>query len=187
MSETETTEAEPTTPADDDDDEAAEHESAPEPEPEETVAQAAQRGGSDDIPKKLERALTDQRKRLERIVGVDLTGKECPTCDGMGFVPEGVPDEPPLVQPDNLEACDKCNGYGMIQTPSRNEQHAIIVCTGCSGLGYVTKTAQPTNVTPIMPATPTPEAAQMGTLLPDGRFLPFGATEPIVLAGTYTG
>ena len=51
----------------------------------------------------------------------------------------------------------------------------------------VTKTAQPSNVTPIAPASPTAEAAQMGTLLPDGRFLPFGASEPIPVAQTYTG
>ena len=187
MSETESTppEPEPGTEAGDDDEEAAEHESAPEPD--ESVAQAAARAGSDDIPKKLERALTDQRKRLERIIGVDLAGKECATCDGMGYVPEGVADIPPLVYPDNLERCDRCNGHGQLGTPSLVPGQEAIVCTGCAGLGYVTKTAQPSNVTPIAPASPTAEAAQMGTLLPDGRFLPFGASEPIPVAQTYTG
>jgi hypothetical protein len=151
-----------------------------EQESEETPAQAAAREGSADIPKKLERALNDQRKRLEKIVGVELAGKECPTCDGMGYLPQGAADEPELVHPENLVTCEPCNGYGVVVTGSRNPDHVTAMCTSCAGNGFITKPLATTNVTPITPYTEspalTPVQAQMGTMMPDGTFVPFGGT-----------
>lgn len=172
--ETQTDEPEPeTTETPTPDEQEAEQEEA-----EQTPAQAAAKDGSDEIPKKLERAITDQRKRLSKIVGVDLAGQECPTCDGMGYTVGGVGDAPDIVHPDNLVACEYCNGYGQVETGSRNPDHIHTICTKCGGLGYQTIAAQPSNVSQL--PTPTSSAAQpvMGFLNPDGSFAPFGVNTP---------
>jgi hypothetical protein len=147
-------------------------------EADQTPAQAARSHGSDEIPKKLERALTDQKKRLERIVGVSLDGKECPKCDGMGYLPEGAAEEPDVVHPDNLVTCEACNGYGQVITGSRNPDHITAMCTSCAGNGFITQVAQLPPPTPIgvytQPSSPlTAEQAQYGMMQPDGTFVPF--------------
>lgn len=177
--ETENPDAEPLEPieppdGDDDEEEAA--------EPPATVAQ---REGSADVAKKLERAVSDQKKRLARILDTDLEGCECPTCDGLGYTPGGMGEAPQFVHPDNLVACEACNGYGQLVTGSKNPAHELAICTTCTGFGYVTKQAQPQNVHTLPTHAPDAQAAQAGTLLPDGRFLPFGATEPIVIQPSY--
>jgi hypothetical protein len=166
---------EPTEPATGDDDE----------EEAETPASVAQRDGSADVAKKLERAVADQKRRLGKILDTDLDGCECPTCDGMGYTPGGLGAEPDFVHPDNLVACDACNGYGQIVTGSKHPSHHLAICTTCTGFGYITKQTAPQNVHTLPTHAPDAQAAQAGTLLPDGRFLPFGATEPIVVNPSY--
>lgn len=151
----------------------------------ETAAAQAAKDGSAEVAKKLERAVSDHKRRLTKILDTDLEGCECPTCDGVGYTPGGLGEEPQLVHPDNLVPCEACNGYGEVITGSKHPNHATVFCTICSGLGYITQSAQPTNVHTLPTAPPSPAAAQAGTLLADGRFLPFGATEPIVIAPTY--
>jgi hypothetical protein len=161
-----------------------EQEQAEQEEQTQTPAEAAASHGSDEIPKKLERAIKDQQKRLSKIVGVDLAGQECPTCDGMGYTIGGTDPSAVLVHPDNLVMCEACNGYGQVVTGSKNPQHETTVCIACSGVGYQTKVAQPTNVTPITPAVTTSGQPQMGFMNPDGTFVPFGASSPTTVPQT---
>jgi DnaJ-class molecular chaperone len=178
MSEAPDETTEPTEPDESPDEAKPDDEDAEQEESEQTPAQAARSHGSDEIPKKLERALTDQKKRLERIVGVSLDGKECPKCDGMGYMPEGTADEPEVVHPENLVTCEACNGYGQVVTGSRNPDHITAMCTSCAGNGFITQVAQLPPPTPIgvytQPSSPlTAEQAQYGMMQPDGTFVPF--------------
>jgi len=169
--ETETTEPTPDTTPDTDEDDDAEAAEA------EAIARV-KAASTAEIPKKIERAVNDQRKRLEKIIGVELEGAECPTCGGMGYTVGGADPDAEMVHPDNLVLCEKCNGYGEIITGSRNPQHATAVCIECTGYGYKTLAMQPTNVTPIQAPQITAQQAQMGTMMPDGTFVPFGQTAP---------
>jgi hypothetical protein len=185
LSETETPDV-----TEDDDDAVSEPIEPPAPDEDgeeeaETPATVAGREGSADVAKKLERSVADHKRRLSRILDQDLDGCECPTCGGMGYTPGGAADEPDLVHPDNLVACEACRGYGQLITGSRNPAHQLAICTACTGFGFITKQAAPAIVTPLPTHAPDAQAAQAGTLLPDGRFLPFGATEPIVIQPGY--
>lgn len=84
-----------------------------------------------------------------------------------------------MVHPENLVSCETCNGYGQIITGSRNPDHALAMCIECAGNGYKTLPKTQTNVYQMPEAQPiTAQQAQMGTLLPTGEFVPFGATVP---------
>lgn len=186
MSETETE----TTPDETTPDETETPETTPDTETEEADEEEARRAEEEalarvraasdaDLTTKLKRAKTDNRKRLEKLLGIQLEGRECPVCEGNGYV-TGEPDpSEQMVHPDNLAMCEYCNGFGHVVTGSRNEAHFTAPCPECAGWGYKTLAAQPQNVTPLTPPAPSAQAAQMGQLLPDGSFLPFGATEPI--------
>jgi hypothetical protein len=147
-------------------------------EQDQTSARAAAAHGSDEIPKRLERAINDQRRRLSKIVGVDLAGQECPTCEGMGYTIGGSDPASELVHPDNLVMCEACNGYGQVETGSKNPQHVTTVCIDCSGFGYQTKAAQPSNVTPLPAQPATSNVPVMGFMNPDGTFTSFGVNTP---------
>jgi hypothetical protein len=156
----------------------SEEEQAEQDEQEQTSARAAASHGSDEIPKRLERAINDQRRRLSKIVGVDLAGRECPTCEGMGYTIGGSDPASELVHPDNLVMCEACNGYGQVETGSKNPQHVTTVCIDCSGFGYLTKAAQPSNVTPLQPQQTSSNVPVMGFMNPDGTFTSFGVNTP---------
>lgn len=138
-----------------------------------TTEAAAQRDGSDQVAKNLERAITGQKKRLEKILDVDLDGHECPTCDGMGYLQQPREPEPQLVHAANLVKCEPCDGFGLVVTGSRHPDHSTALCTNCAGNGFVTETPQavlPNGSAPL----PVPTAGPiMGTMQPDGTFIPF--------------
>jgi hypothetical protein len=185
MSETpDETQIEPATP-----DEATPDETTPDTTPDtteeeeaeeagQTPQQAAAAHGSDEIPKKLERAISDQRKRLSKIVGVDLAGQECPTCDGMGYTIGGTNPELEFKEDPTKEACPTCNGLGQLISHSKAPGHELVTCIECAGQGWRMKPAEQ-NVTPIYTAPPiSAQQAQMGTMMPDGTFVPFGSAVP---------
>ena len=170
-----TTPDEPDTPAtpDTDEEEAAEEEETPE-----TPAEAAARHGSDEIPKKLERAIADQRRRLSKIVGVDLTGQECPTCDGMGYTVGGTNPELSFKEDATKEACPTCNGLGQLISHSKAPGHELVTCIECAGQGWRTKTAQNVYEMPAQTTTASAPTPRMGWMQPDGTFVPFGENTP---------
>ena len=149
------------------------------PEPEQTPAEAAAAEGSADIPKKLERAIADQKKRIGKILGIDLDGAECPTCGGMGYTTGPQAETVDFKEDPSKEACPTCNGLGQLISHSRAPGHELVTCIECAGQGWRMKPNPVTNVAQLPVAPPSAQAAQMGQLLPDGTFLPFGASEPI--------
>jgi hypothetical protein len=145
---------------------------------EQTPAEAADADGSDALIKKAEKAQQAHVKRIRAIFGDNAPQYDCPTCNGLGLVWNTETVEPELVHPDNLVTCDACNGYGSVITGSKAPGRETTVCIACSGNGYITKSLQPENVTPLVPNAPTQAAPNhapvMGWMSPDGVFQPLG-------------
>jgi rubrerythrin len=146
---------------------------------EQTPQEAAADDGSDALIKKAEKAQANYAKRIRDIFGDNAPQYDCPACNGLGLVWNLDEPTPELVHPDNLVTCDACNGYGAVITGSKAPGRETTVCITCSGNGYITKSAQPENVTPIQPNAPTTfqpaQAPVMGFMGPDGVFQPLGA------------
>jgi excinuclease UvrABC ATPase subunit len=147
-------------------------------EQEQTPQEAAADDGSDALIKKAEKAQTNYAKRIRDIFGDNAPQYDCPACNGLGLVWNVDEPQPELVHPDNLVACENCNGHGRVLTGSKVPENATTVCGRCNGTGFRVETPQPENVTPIVPntgltgvAAPTPV---MGWQQPDGTFVPLG-------------
>lgn len=156
---------------------------------EQTPAEAADAEGSAEIAAKLKTATQSYHTRIVNLLGREMEEKICPTCDGFGFY-DGPPPTPAsgelpsdFVHPENYVTCSACNGYGEILSGSKNPLHAVVSCTACANLGYRIETpAQP--MAPVVPiAQPQAPHSQMGTLMPDGTFIPFGTTTPAPATG----
>jgi hypothetical protein len=173
---------EPVEPIHGDDDEAQEAE-----EGEQSPAQAAAQEGSAAVAKKLDSENSRHIKAVSKILDMDMEDKLCPTCAGFGFADAPADDGPEIAPDETKSECPVCHGYGQLRTPSRNPDHVFAVCTQCSGQGWVTKTVDAPPAYAPVTQLPTPQTAQMGQLLPDGRFLPYGATEPIAIPTPYAG
>jgi hypothetical protein len=144
-----------------------------EEEADQTPAEAAAKDGSSALRPELDKANELYIKRVQRIVGKTVPLNGCEKCQGMGFLLGDEVPIPELVHPSNLTACEYCNGYGAVISGSLNPDHATVVCTKCSGLGYITVAPQ-SNVTPITNTQPVAVNQQiMGTMMPDGTFVPF--------------
>lgn len=133
----------------DDESEQAEEEEA---EPAAVVDEAAIR--------KAERAISDQKARLAKILGDEMVAHDCPLCSALGYLPElpppgaqlevvqtedgvafnitagGVPPE--LLDARDKVACDWCEGFGQVRSGSKNPNAAIVGCTKCAGNGWMT-------------------------------------------------
>lgn len=164
---------------DDEDDDAADAEQSP--------AQAAQQEGSAEVARKLDLENSRHFRAVSKILDQDMEPHTCPTCNGFGFADAPADDGPELAHDETKDECPVCKGYGQLRTPSRDPGHALTMCVNCSGQGFVVKSAaEPERYAPVT-QLPTAQAAQAGTLLPDGRFLPFGSTEPITIYNPATG
>jgi rubrerythrin len=152
---------------------------------EQTPAVAATAEGSDDLRKKFDKANSDHRKRLERLLGAPLEGQECPTCDTYGYVLGPKDESVPLKAADDAEACDACDAFGEVLTGSKNPPQMVKPCSRCGGRGWREKLPPPQVVEPLPPWTPIPVTEQQGTFVPGRGFIPYGATEP--LPGTAGG
>jgi hypothetical protein len=155
-----------------------EEEQAEQEEAEQTPAEAAAARGSSDIPKRIERAVNDQRRRLGKILDIDLAGSECPTCGGMGFT-VGAAEEPlEFAEDATKEACPTCRGLGQLISHSKAPGHELVVCIECAGQGWRNKQTPAPNVAQF-PAQQTAAAQpRMGFLNPDGSFVAFGDNTP---------
>jgi hypothetical protein len=151
-------------------------------EQEQTSARAAAAHGSDEIPKRLERAINDQRRRLSKIVGVDLTGQECPTCEGMGYTIGGSDPGLEWAEDQTKEACPTCRGLGQLISHSKAPGHELVVCIECAGQGWRNKPNPAPNVTQLLPQQTAVAQPRMGFMQPDGTFVPFGENTPTTVA-----
>jgi hypothetical protein len=148
---------------------------------EQTPAEAADADGSEDQIKKAERAVATFNKRIDAIFGDNAPPLQCPRCDGLGRVWATGEEEPELVHPDNLVACERCNGHGQVLTGSKVKGNDTTVCQSCNGTGWKIATPQPENVTPLQPRELTyqgnPQTPVMGWQQPDGTFVPLGTPQ----------
>jgi excinuclease UvrABC ATPase subunit len=148
---------------------------------EQTPAEAADADGSEEQIKKAERAVATFNKRIDAIFGDNAPPLQCPRCEGLGRVWAVEESTPELVHPDNLEACENCNGHGRVLTGSKVPENATTVCGRCNGTGFRVVTPQSENVTPLVaapaanPAAPPP--AVMGWMNADGVFQPLGTPQ----------
>jgi hypothetical protein len=180
---------EPETPAaDDDDDEAAESEETPaEPEtPGDVDAQASQPPSSVTLSEAFNRRRETELKRHERAMvklfdEYEQDGLPCPVCIRPEAAPvifaavhehaengyqalavfAGMEPEPPRRKAEDVVMCDRCDGYGDLDYPTRNEHVKRQMCPKCTGQGYVpiAPTEQPgAGVVPIPGYTPPPPA-----------------------------
>jgi len=73
----------------------------------------------------------------------------------------GVEPEPPHMEAEGVVMCDRCNGYGQLEYPTRNAHMTSQTCPKCAGNGYVTvQTAEApaASVVPL-PSYPTTTSA----------------------------
>jgi hypothetical protein len=148
---------------------------------EQTPQEAADDDGSDALIKKAEKAQTNYAKRIRDIFGDNAPQYDCPTCNGLGLIWELEVPTRKLKHPPELVPCQRCDGWGEVETGSKNPLHETTVCTACNATGWKVQTPQAENVTPILPNVSTSNAAQatpvMGWQQPDGTFVPLGTPQ----------
>jgi hypothetical protein len=175
-----------TPPADDDGDEAAESEDTPaEPEaPAEDDAQGSAPPSSVTLSEAFNRRRETELKRHERAMvklfdEYEQDGLPCPVCIRPEAAPvifaavhehaengyqalavfAGMEPEPPHREAENVKMCDRCDGYGELDYPTRNEHVKRQMCPACTGQGYVNETQAeqpPTGVVALPGYVPPP-------------------------------
>jgi hypothetical protein len=158
---------------------------APLEDGEQTPEEAAQTEGSHELAGKLEKENERHIRAVVKLLGPDMEGNICPTCDGFGFadaeqrasIDAGLPDD--FKQPENYKTCEGCNGYGEVKSGAKNPNYVVVTCTQCSGKGYVIEAAPVAHVTPLPVAPATSDQPIGGQYVPGRGFIPYGATEPI--------
>jgi hypothetical protein len=118
-------------------------------------------------------------RKLDSILGEDENRHECTACNGLG-VTWGDPTPPSELQhPADYQECERCAGYGFVESGSKHPDYAAVVCTACSGKGYQIQPLEPPRVSYL--PQPEPQAAQVlqGQYIPGRGFIPYGSDEPL--------
>lgn len=101
---------------------------------------------------------------------------DCPSCGGLSVIPAELRPDP------DLDTCRACGGLGQRLTGSRNAQAQTIVCTVCTGNGYIRRAPTPGQA-PAAEPVPLPVAGagpSVPALAPATGALPY---EPYVVNG----
>jgi len=141
-------------------DEEADHEDTPaEQEPEPEASAPKSEADVEKATKALTREATAHANRITKIMGEDaLSLVPCELCwplaPGFHFPPEMAPLDddqkaavlaaigmgedaaPPLRDAEGVRMCDRCDGYGQLRYPTRNEHVKTQMCPACAGQGY---------------------------------------------------
>jgi hypothetical protein len=147
----------------------------PEPEPEPQPAPPTAKE-LETLGRKIDAENERHAKRLQELYGAmwaDLN--PCPLCDGEGHTAPipleqrdpaqveavhaalGEHEQPELMPMEGVERCPKCDGWGHVESPSRNEENRIKPCLECQTRGY--REVMPGAVNYPMPvAVPAPYA-----------------------------
>jgi hypothetical protein len=124
----------------------------PEPEPQPAPPTAKE---LEALGKKIDAENDRHARRLQDLYGAmwaDLS--PCPLCDGEGHTAPiplehrdpaqveavhaalGELEQPELRMLEGVERCPKCDGYGVVETPSRNPENRTKNCLACDTRGY---------------------------------------------------
>jgi hypothetical protein len=160
----------------------AELEGGAQEQPEASQPQGDDQKAVRELEKKIGKERDQHAKRLGTILGEASTDTlPCPLCfEGlMGFVLPGDADTMPddqraaalaflgaseaseLEPAEGAVMCDRCNGHGQLQWPTRNPHLQTQTCPKCSGNGYTLVPTQQTNVSQL-PVTQQPSNPSYG-------------------------
>lgn len=95
---------------------------------------------------------------VKGFMGDEFESLVCPKCDGSGFTDIPLTLLDVYVADETKAQCPKCKGKGQLATPSLVEGQETVVCITCSGVGWITRQAEPANVVQFAPQTPTQTA-----------------------------
>jgi hypothetical protein len=134
---------------------------------------------SDELHAKREKQAKTQAENVEKLAneyGQDVA--ECPVCERVDLAAlivakvRDIPAEgwqqlagvgghepaPPRRMAEGVEECDRCNGYGELDYPTRNPHMQSQTCHACTGNGYVLvpQAEQPPAPVFQLPAIPSP-------------------------------
>jgi hypothetical protein len=136
---------------------------------------------SDELNAKREQQAATQAKNVEKLA--DEYGQDvmpCPLCERVDIAPlivskivaipaegwtalatmGGTEPEPEHAMAEGVVMCDRCNGFGELDYPTRNPHMTRQNCPACAGNGYVPDTTGQEAPAPIfqLPSIPTPQA-----------------------------
>jgi hypothetical protein len=134
------------------------------------------------LGKKLDQADKTQARAVERIASeYDQDTVPCPVCERVDIAPRlvakiaGVPPEgwqqimalggtepePEHAMAEGVVMCDRCNGWGELDYPTRNPHMTRQSCPKCTGNGYTLEAQEQPTVLPVtpLPSYPSPQAA----------------------------
>ena len=132
------------------------------------------------LGKKLDAADKSQARAVERIASeFEQDTVPCPICERVDIAPRlvakiagipaegwqqimslgGVEPEPEHEMAEGVKMCDRCNGYGELDYPTRNPHMSRQNCPACAGNGYVPEAQEQSAVVnfPPIPSLPTPQ------------------------------
>jgi DnaJ-class molecular chaperone len=118
-------------------------------------------------------------RKLASILGEDENRHECTACNGLGVTWGDPTPATDLQHPSEYVACERCAGYGVVESGSKHPDYAVVVCTDCSGKGYSIAATQQAPIYQVPPLEPPAAQVLQGQYVPGRGFIPYGSDEPL--------
>lgn len=82
-------------------------------------------------------------RAIAKVLGPEFVEAVCPTCQGVGYAPQGADAAPQLQTHQDYRACETCAGFGDVLTGSHKQGHELASCPSCAGTGYLMRRPEP--------------------------------------------